>query len=273
MSEWIDAAGVALRVRRDGEGPVQVVLLHEMGSLLENWDRVVAALLTAEPSLGIVRFDQRGHGLSEKLHTTPALGDLAADLAAVIGQAADPSRPPLLVGCALGAAVALHLGATRPELARGILALSPPVPSMEGKRPGGESDLDAAAALIADEGMRERTLPRIERYFHADFRDDPAFFEQYCRRMMAMDGVSYIALNRLMQGMDLGPDLEAIRLPVRLVQGLRDKVRPLSDVEAAARRLANGSFGTVDSGHFMTALTPQAVADEIVAMLRRTQGN
>ncbi|HYQ07700.1 MAG TPA: alpha/beta fold hydrolase [Xanthobacteraceae bacterium] len=62
---FVDANGVSLHSALAGAGR-SVVLLHELGGTLNSWDGVVPRL--AE-HFRVLRYDQRGAGLSEKCDT------------------------------------------------------------------------------------------------------------------------------------------------------------------------------------------------------------
>jgi pimeloyl-ACP methyl ester carboxylesterase len=264
---WCDANGAVLRYCIDGDGPPDVVLLHEMGSMLENLDPLTALL--RERGLCVLRQDLRGCGLSQKLQGDGTrLDDLAEDLRALIALLA-PGARPVLAGCALGAAVALRAASADPALCRAVVAMSAPVPSLTGARPGGAQDDAVLAATVREQGMRTLMMSRVEQYFHVDLRSDADFFEQYRLRMATMDGASYLALTALMRGIDLGPDLDRIAVPVMLMRGSRDRLRPAEDMAAATARLGDGEHRVVDSGHFVSALAPAAAAAGIFDMLAK----
>ena len=61
---WTSANGISIHYEVEGRrGPV-VVLLHEMGGTLDSWDAVAPGL--AE-NYRVLRYDQRGQGLTEKV--------------------------------------------------------------------------------------------------------------------------------------------------------------------------------------------------------------
>ncbi|MGD9769542.1 MAG: alpha/beta fold hydrolase, partial [Pseudolabrys sp.] len=84
---WIDANGISIHYELAGNGP-SVVLLHEMGGTLASWDGVVPGLASR---YRVLRYDQRGAGLTEKVRdiTTELL---TADLEAMLDATALP--PP-----------------------------------------------------------------------------------------------------------------------------------------------------------------------------------
>ena len=115
-TRWIDGEGVALRARTDGAGGLPLLMIHEMGGCLESWDRL-APLLTSERM--VVRYDQRGHGVSEKVRAM-TLDELVANALAVAH--AFGLRRFVPVGCAVGGAVALAVASRHAESCPGVVA-------------------------------------------------------------------------------------------------------------------------------------------------------
>ena len=77
--DWIEANGASLRYELSGSGSETVVLIHEVGGLIESWDDAVGAF---QRSFRVLRYDQRGFGLSEKTRLITMDG-IVADLAEI----------------------------------------------------------------------------------------------------------------------------------------------------------------------------------------------
>src|ERR1700716_1235493 len=84
---WTDANGISIHFELAGNGP-SVVLLHEMGGTLDSWNGIFPAL---SKRFRVLRYDQRGSGLTEKVRniTTEILVE---DLEAMLQESALP--PP-----------------------------------------------------------------------------------------------------------------------------------------------------------------------------------
>src|ERR1700733_14730243 len=92
-------------------GRPTVVFVNSLGSALRIWDDVVESLAAAR--IGAVRYDLRGHGLSD-LGTPPSRMDLHVDdLAALLDHLAIESAA--LCGISVGGMIALGLSQPRPE--------------------------------------------------------------------------------------------------------------------------------------------------------------
>ena len=77
---FIEANGVSLRYAVEGAGK-PVVLIHEMGGMMESWGHV-APLLAA--SRRVIRYDTRGAGFSEKIRSAITIDTMTDDLIALL---------------------------------------------------------------------------------------------------------------------------------------------------------------------------------------------
>ncbi len=115
-TEFVDVEGGRLAYERAGEG-YPVVLLHP-----GLWDSRIWEPQFAEfaEQHDVVRYDLRGHGRSDPPNGPYSnVGDLLALLEALkIDRCA-------LVGCALGAQLAIDFALERPEIAEAVVAVSP----------------------------------------------------------------------------------------------------------------------------------------------------
>nr|WP_083665899.1 alpha/beta hydrolase [Saccharomonospora sp. CUA-673] len=95
-----------------------IVLVHGWTQDLRTWDRVVAGLVRRSPSTRLVRFDLRGHGVSDPAAPgTATIEQLADDLAEVIAQTV-PSGPLVLAGHSMGGMTMMALADRHPDLVR-----------------------------------------------------------------------------------------------------------------------------------------------------------
>src|SRR5260370_21829381 len=92
---------VSLHYCVSGSGPRSLVLIHELAGTLESFDCVVPGL---EANFRILRADQRGAGLSEKVRTPFSLDDLVADTFRLF-QTAGLEPPYYVAGIASASAI------------------------------------------------------------------------------------------------------------------------------------------------------------------------
>src|SRR5260370_2313733 len=134
---WMDANGISIHFERGGEGP-SVVLLQEMGGTLDSWDGIAPAL---SKRFRMLRYDQRGSGLSEKVRQPITTEILVEDLEAVL-QGSALAAPYHFVTVAAATMQALIYMSRHPDRIASFVFSNPftgpdpsPVPPLE-DRPG-----------------------------------------------------------------------------------------------------------------------------------------
>ena len=257
---WTGGAEAALRYVLDGNGPCGVILLHELGGSLESWDGVVAAL---GDDFTVLRYDQRGAGLSEKPRAPFRLDDHVGDLERVIA-AAGLAPPYGLAGVAAGAAIAVGF-ARRHVRDVAALALCAPALSVDADRRRYLADRSAAAERAGMRGVADAALARS---YPDELRADRTRFEAYRGRFLANDPVAYAHANRALAAAEPARDLPAIDLPCLVLAGAYDPLRPEAELRDLAARLPRAAFARVASGHLMSVQAPEDLAVHLRAFFR-----
>jgi len=241
------ANGVSIRYDIAGErGPV-VVLLHEMGGTLESWDEIVPALAQ---KFRVLRYDQRGAGLSEKVRQPYTNEALVDDLEAVLRQTG--LLPPYhLVGVAAATAQALVLMNRHPDWIGSFVFCNP----LAGVDPSRAGALDERAGLAEREGMRPAIPVTLDKSYPADI-GDRARYETYRGRYLASDPVSFGLVNRMLGRTNTTHLVKDIRYPTMVVAGRFDQVRPPAASEEFARSIPGARFELIDACHMLPAQAP-----------------
>ncbi len=235
-----------------GRGPRSLVLIHELAGTLESFDHVLPRLAA---DFRIMRADQRGAGLSEKVRAPFGLDDLVADTLRLLQTAGLP--PPYYVaGIASGAAIAAALALRRP---REVAALALCAPSL-GTNPDRRHYLLERSETAKREGMRAIVDIVFERTYPQHDRGDPEVYSEHRARFLAIDPFCYAHANRMLAEVALEPSLEQIECPCLLLAGRHDQMRPPAQVERYAAMLRRAEFSIIDSGHIMVVQAPDAVA-------------
>lgn len=249
-NRWIEADGVQLRYELQAGPPRTIVLLHEMGGMLESWDAVVPLLA---PFASVLRYDQRGAGLSEKPPGPYTIAQAADDLAALLA-ALTITEPVAVVGAAVGAAVAAAFAARHPQAIAALALLAPATVLDEAKRARAEQRIAAIERLgirqaFADEGSKPRS--------------------RYEELRLAADPAALTATWRMLAGLDLDADLAAIRCPSLVVAGRHDAARPAEHVAGVAAKIAGAELLVLETGHVMAIDTPELTASTLRDFLIR----
>ncbi|MCV9938817.1 alpha/beta hydrolase [Boseaceae bacterium BT-24-1] len=249
-NRWIEANGIQLRYELTPGASGTVVLLHEMGGMLESWDAVVPLLA---PVASVLRYDQRGAGLSEKPPGPYSVGQAADDLAALLSALA-VAEPVAVIGAAVGAAVAVAFAARHPQAIAALALLAPATVLGEANRARTEQRIAAIELLgIRQAFVDEAAKPR----------------SRYEELRLAADPAGLAATWRMLAGLDLDTYLAAIRCPTLVVAGRHDAARPSDHVAGVAAKIEEAEFVVLETGHVMAIDTPGLVATSLLDFLDR----
>lgn len=246
----IQANGAELHVALSGPetGPA-VMFSNSLGTDLRVWDALLAHL---PPGLRLLRYDKRGHGLSEETPGPYRIETLADDAAALI-EALGLGRV-VFVGLSIGGLIGQSLAARRPDLLAGLVI------SNSAARIGDAATWGARIDAIREGGLASIAAPTMERWF------SPAFRAQGCdgpwRRMLArqpQDG--YIACCEAIAAADLTEAARALSLPVQVIAGGHDGSTPPELVRATADIIPGARFDVIAAAaHIPCVETPAAHA-------------
>jgi 3-oxoadipate enol-lactonase len=263
--EFVELNGTGLRYELQGAGSggkTPIVLLHEMGGVLENWDEVVPALAADRP---VLRYDFRGAGLSEKINGEVTVEMLGDDLLALLDHLAI-REPVVLAGCAVGGAIALSFAGRFPERTAGVVAMSPAIDMQPEDR---QSRLDMLGT-VARGGMRAIMDGALSAGYPQVLRDpDPERFRRFSARWLANDPESFIATYKMLIDMNITADIAKIRCPALGVGGSLDSFRTPDYVKRIMGGIPGVEFTTIETGHHQTAATPELVAGVLREFLAR----
>jgi 3-oxoadipate enol-lactonase len=253
---WTEANGAALRYVLEGSGTDTLVLIHEAGGSLESWDAVVSLLA---PRYRLLRYDQRGFGMSERAPQLSVQG-MVADLHALLAALALDAQPAHLVGTAIGGTIAIAMAAMHPGGVHSLVATSPVMGNIPA---AGMASLEQRAQLVEREGMRAVADTALARSYPAALRGDDGRFAAYRARFLANDPQSFAALSRSYSGIDLERLYPAIHCPTLIVGCTHDQIKPPAECVAAAAAIPKGRYRELPSGHFLAVQAPQLLAQAV----------
>lgn len=251
---WTEANGVSLRYDLSGEGRF-LVLSNEMAGMIESWEGVVAAL---PPGFRVLRYDQRGFGLSEK-RSDFTLDTHVTDLGALLDAVA-PGVPAIVAGCAIGASVALALAAREPRRVAGLVLASP---ALGGMPVAARDAMRLRMAQVRELGVRAVTDAMFTNTYPEALTVEPGIMAAHKLRWLSAGRAPFVRINDMVAEYDLGPELERIECPVLILGSVHDRIRPLQACRAIADRIPGASFATIDAAHFASIQNPVAFAGAI----------
>jgi 3-oxoadipate enol-lactonase len=245
---FVDANGVSLHYELVGARGPSVVLLHELGGTLHSWDAVAPRLSGRSR---VLRYDQRGSGLSEKVRQDFTNDDLVADFEALTAQLGLP--PPYhFVTVAAAATQSLRFLEKHADRV-GSLTLCNPAPGVD---PSRAAALDERAAFAMREGMRA-SLPTTLAVSYPPTLGEKSAYEAYRGRYLANDPVGFGFGFRALARTNMLHMLPQIRCPTMVVAGRHDTVRPHAGTAELAKKIPGARFELIEAGHFMPTQGPE----------------
>ena len=248
-----------LRYRDEGQGAV-LVLVHGVGSRLESWDGVVAALGGA---FRTVRLDLRGHGLSDKPPGPYSLEAMVGDVAGLLDVLGIARCH--LAGLSLGGLIAQGFALWHGERLDRLVLLS----TVAG-RTDEERARVAERLLVVDQGLPgDHFRNYLSRWFtDAYLAAHPDVIARAEAANKANDPKAYAAAYRVLATSDLADRLPAITAPTLVATGEHDVGSNTRMARLMHERIA-GSVLHIFPGmkHSILAEVPDAIADRLRTFL------
>ena len=259
--------GTNLHYRSDGDPQgTPLVLIHSLGTDLRLWDDLIPRL---DPTLRLIRFDLRGHGLSADPAGELTLVDLSADLAALLDHLEIDKA--VILGISIGGLIALDF-ALRNQARVSSLILADTAAKI-GTPELWQTRMDTLRA----HGMAHLADSILARWFAADFATRCPTQFQGLRTLFTRNSVAgYTAACAVLRDADLRAEVPQIMAPTLVLCGAQDAATPPDVVQELAGSLPNAGFAVLpDAGHTPPIEQPQLMADQINAFLRahRTVGS
>ncbi|RPE67019.1 3-oxoadipate enol-lactonase [Pacificibacter maritimus] len=253
-------AGVALHVLDTGPKDGAVVMFaNSLGTDLRVWDALIAHL---PADLRVVRFDKRGHGLSDCPDGPYAIEDLAND-AAVIADTLG-LKDITFVGLSIGGLIGHGLIAARPDLVKALVLMD-----TAAKIGTPEFWNDRISSMQAT-GIAPLAAGVMERWFAEKFRADALRVAPWQNMLSRTPLEGYLGCCAAIAGADFTETARAMTIPVLAMVGDEDGATPPELVQATAK-LCGAEFHLIkDAGHLPCVEHPAQTAQLITDFLKRT---
>lgn len=237
---------------------VPLVFANSLGTDLRVWSPLLPHL---PPGLRIIRYDMRGHGLSDAPQAAYFMGDLVADAAGLID--ALGLRNIVFVGLSIGGVVAQGLAAERPELLRAAVLCS------TAAKIGTAATWSERIAAIEQGGIEAIAESVLERWFSKTFHATRAPELALWRHMLTRTPrAGYIGCCHALAETDLRASTARLRLPALAIAGSADGATPPDLLRETADSIENARFALIrGAGHIPCAERPADLARHVTAFL------
>jgi len=243
------------------EGPAVapvIVFSNSLGTDFRIWDRLIEIL---GDDFRTVRYDKRGHGLSDVQPAPYTIEDHAGDLIGLLDHL--EITDAIVCGLSVGGMIAQKVARLRPDLARALILCD------TAHKIGPAKMWDERMAIVEKEGLGAIAEAVLGRWFSAAFRtSQPEDLAGWRNLLLSTPMQGYLGTCAAIRDADLTKDAEAIELPALCVCGSEDGSTPPDLVRSLSEILPNGRFHLIEGpGHLPCIETPDELAEAVTAFL------
>lgn len=257
---FADISGVTLHYRVEGAASgTPLVFINSLGTDLRIWDQVAAVFAGAFP---IVRYDKRGHGLSDCPPAPYTIHDHSSDLGGLLAHLQVSSA--ILIGISVGGIIALDYAANHPQTVR-ALVLCDTAPKI-----GTAEMWNERIATLRQHGMAHLREAILGRWFAPGFRaQSPAAYQGYGNMLTRTPVMGYTGTCEAIRDADLTSAARTIRAKALVLCGAEDLATPPDLARGLAAVLPDARFELIENAaHLPCVEQPDAFAAHIAHFLQ-----
>jgi 3-oxoadipate enol-lactonase len=251
MSDFASIKGLIIHHHLESKSGVPVVFINSLGSDLRIWDDVVSMLQHLS-----LRYDKRGHGLSDAPKGPYSIADHANDLKSLLEHL--KLERVVIVGISVGGQIALEFASRFPECIAGTVFCD------TGMTIGTAELWNARIEAVRDHGLEHISEALIQRWFGPEFRhDQAAIVRGYQNMLERQPSIGYIATCEALRESDLhhaAQNVRDTRVKTLVICGKEDQSTPVALSQELAQTLETKLELIENAGHLPCIEQPAAFA-------------
>jgi 3-oxoadipate enol-lactonase len=249
VSDFASINGLTIHYKFESNVGVPVVFVNSLGSDLRIWDDVVSILECSS-----LRYDKRGHGLSDAPPGPYSIADHANDLHGLLEHL--KLERVVIVGISVGGQIALKFASRFSERVAAAVFCD------TGMKIGTAELWNARIEAVHDHGLEHISDAVMQRWFGADFRhEQAALVRGYQNMLERQPTVGYIATCEALRESDLHQAAQAVRdagVKTLVVCGKDDQSTPVALSQELAAMLETNLELIDNAGHLPCVEQPAA---------------
>ncbi|MEQ8346553.1 MAG: 3-oxoadipate enol-lactonase [Sneathiellaceae bacterium] len=236
-----------------------LVFANSLGTDLRVWDPLLPHL---PQGLRVLRYDKRGHGLSDCPPGPYGIDELVGELSGLLDHLG--VRRAVVVGLSVGGMIAQGLAAARPDIVQAAVFCC------TGHVIGSAEMWAQRIEALREVGISGMADNVMERWFSPAFRADrPADLALWRNMLTRTPEAGYVATCAALRDADLTAGTSALRIPVLCVAGSNDGATPPALVKSLADLVPGARYALLDGpGHIPCVEAPAALGAEITRFLK-----
>lgn len=233
-----DGASIAWALDGPEDAPV-IVLSNSLGTTRDLWIYQLPFLMQTHR---VLRYDTRGHGLSDAPQGAYGLDRLGRDVVDLLEGLHIAQAD--FCGVSLGGMTGQWLAMHAPEKLRRVVLAN--TAAYMGPPSGWQGRIET----ILKQGMGAIAEAVLERWFTPEFRADHADKVGAVRQtLLSIPPQGYAGCCAAIRDMDMRPVLRVIDKPVLVINGLRDPATPPAEGELIAKSISGAKLAACDGAH------------------------
>ena len=260
---FITANQITLHYVSDGaQTGMPLVFINSLGTNLHLWDALVPSL---PAQYRFLRYDKRGHGLSDTPPAPYSIRDHSCDLTALMEQLRIDKA--IVIGISVGGLIAMDFAIQHPEQVQ-ALVLCDTFP-----RIGTPESWSERIQAVREQGLPAMAQTIMGRWFMPAFASQrPADFQGFTNMLIQTPLEGYIGTCAALRDADLHEAVSQIKAPNLILCGAQDISTPPRLVHGLAESLPDARFRVIEAAaHLPCVEQPEAMAAAIQQFLQEIE--
>lgn len=239
-----------------------LLLANSLGTDLRIWDEVSARLMG---QFRVIRYDKRGHGLTEAPAPPYSASDLVKDVVGLLD--ALEIDHAVMCGISVGGLIAQALALAHPERVRALVLCD------TGARIGSVESWDQRIAAVRAGGLHGLESAMMERWFSQEFREQrPVDVRGYSNMLVRTTADGYIGTCYALRDTDFRSALSQVRHPALVLCGAQDIATPPELGQELACLIPGAEFSLIENaGHLSCIEQPEEMTERMTQFFREVQ--
>jgi 3-oxoadipate enol-lactonase len=254
--DLINCSGISIHYHWENLGKEKTfVFINSLGTDFRIWDDIATTL---QPYGNILRFDKRGHGLSDVVVDTRGLDDYAMDVITLCEKLS--IRDCTIIGLSIGGMIAQLITHKTSNLVEKLVLCDTRF------KIGTRQFWDERIAAVKNGGLSSISSAVMQRWFSEDFRNhEPYRVAGYRNMLERTPAIGYIRACEAIRDADLTDVAKQIRIPVLCIVGAEDKSTTPDEVKSLSDLISGSRYEVIDrSAHIPCVDNPSALNKLII---------
>jgi len=256
--------GVTLHYRLEGrQGGPGLIFIHSIGTDLRIWDGVVPHFAD---SFTILRYDLRGHGLSDDPPAPYSVNDHVADLQGLVGLL--NIETATVIGISLGGLVAMGYAVAYPDRVKALVLCD------TSAKIGSAMTWNDRIEILRHNGMDTLAQMVMPRWFSPTYiSQHPTEYRGYYNLLTRTSATGYSANCEAIRDADLAEAVQNITAKTLVMCGSEDQSTTPDQGRALAATIPNARFAPVENAAHLSCIEQPDQLASLIKSFCQEQAN